>query len=93
MWITTSGSPLYPLYRFYAETGLTNAPHLLFTNFLAQINLGSSVWTNMSHLVDGVVQLIVRPYDLNGIAITNGYTPFMSPPWGAFVYGPVPGAR
>ncbi|HEV2692363.1 MAG TPA: prepilin-type N-terminal cleavage/methylation domain-containing protein [Verrucomicrobiae bacterium] len=86
---TTSASPLYPLYRYHQQVGITNAPRLLFTNFLAQVNNGN--WTNMSHLVDGVVHLVVRPYDLNGVWLTNGYTSTAAVPPGVFTYGPYQG--
>jgi hypothetical protein len=82
---TGSTSPLYPLYRYHAEISVTQPPRTLFTNFLAQINNGT--WTNMSHLVDGVVHLVVRPYDPNGVWVTNGYPPFMTVPPGVVTYG------
>jgi len=83
---TTSASPLYPLYRYHAEISVTQPPRMLFTNFLAQIQNGS--FTNMSHLVDGVVHLVVRAYDLNGVWLTNGYTPTMTPPLDVYYYPP-----
>ena len=82
---TTSVSPLYPLYRYHATISATQPPRTLFTNFLAQINNGT--WTNMSHLVDGVVHLVVRPYDPNGIWLTNGYAANMTLPRDAVYYG------
>jgi hypothetical protein len=82
---TTSASPLYPLYRYHQEIGMTNSPHTLFTNFLAQIN--NAQWANMSHLVDGVVHLVVRSYDPNGVWLTNGYSIAMTPPRDVFTYG------
>jgi len=44
-----------------------NMPWALYTNFLY------TPFTNMSHLVDGVVHLTVRAYDINGQWMTNGY--------------------
>jgi prepilin-type N-terminal cleavage/methylation domain-containing protein len=71
---TTSASPLYPLYRFYAETNTVNSPLLLYQQF-ENIILNAQ-WTNLSHLVDGVVHLNVRPYDVNGTWINNYYQPY-----------------
>jgi len=74
----TNEASLYPLYRFYAETNLTQSPRLLYDLYWNTVNQGR--WTNMSHLVDGVVHLVVRGYDAGGIWITNGYTtPAMVP--------------
>lgn len=68
----TNSSPLYPLYRYYAETNLYSARFLL-NNFFNQVNAGQ--WTNMSHLIDGVVDLRLRVYDLDGRQLTaNPYT-------------------
>jgi prepilin-type N-terminal cleavage/methylation domain-containing protein len=60
----TNNSTLYSLYRFYAETNVNNSPWLLYNLFADQI--AKSQWTNMSHVIDGVVQLTVRAYDPNG---------------------------
>ena len=60
----TNNSTLYSLYRFYAETNVNNSPWLLYNLFATEI--ASSQWTNMSHVIDGVVQLTVRAYDPNG---------------------------
>jgi len=65
----TNTSPLYPLYRFYAETNIAASPYGLFTDFINTIN--ESQWTNMSHVLDGVVHLTVRAYDINGYWMTN----------------------
>ncbi|MDR3457814.1 MAG: hypothetical protein P4N60_10245 [Verrucomicrobiae bacterium] len=85
---TTSGNPLYPLYRYHWEIPTVNPPRMLFTNFLAQINNGT--WTNMSHLLDGVVHLVVRPSDANGVWLGNAYNLGQFPPLGAFFYNPSP---
>ena len=68
----SSSSPLYPLYRFSMSTNVAFNPWWLyyyFTNAVASPN----GWTNMSHLMDGVVGLTVRACDVNGVWMTNGY--------------------
>jgi len=69
---TSSSSALYPLYRFSMSASAAFSPWLLYSNF--NIALGSGAWTNMSHLMDGVVALTVRPYDVNGGLMTNHVT-------------------
>ena len=71
----SSASPLYPLYRFYAETNITANPVVLYWDFLNTINAESPTapWTNMTHLMDGVLHLVVRAYDPAGYRLTNGY--------------------
>jgi len=64
---------LYPLYRFYAETNIVNPPGTLYSLFADQIN--NARFTNMSHLVDGVVHLNVHAFDREGRWIQN-----VSPP-------------
>ena len=66
-----SSSPLFPLYRFYAEVNISANPYILVTNFLSKIYY--SQWTNMSHVMDGVVHLTVDAYDANGYRMTNTY--------------------
>lgn len=87
---TSSTSPLYPLYRYYAETNITSSPGSLYTNFF------NSSFTNMSHLVDGVVHLNVRAYDKNGEWIQQNFLPintnasnveFLFPPAQAYSHG------
>lgn len=68
---SSSPNPLYPLYRFYAETNVDANPVGLYWNFLNTVYY--SQWTNLSHVADGVVHLVVRPYDQNGYWLTNGY--------------------
>ena len=65
----TNKSPLYPLYRFYAETNISASPYALFTAFTNAIFY--SRWTNLSHVLDGVVHLTVRPFDAGGYWMTN----------------------
>ena len=86
---TTSSSPLYPLYRYHGELNTAFAPRILFTNFLAQIN--NAAWTNMSHVMDGVVHLVVRPFDPSGNWLTNGYKLGMKPPVNALFEAPFGG--
>jgi len=69
---TTSANPLYPLYRFYAETNISVNPVTLYSNFMNTI--AYSRWTNMSHVLNGVIHMVVRPYDPNGYLLTNGYS-------------------
>jgi type II secretory pathway pseudopilin PulG len=67
----SSANPLYPLYRFYAETNIDANPVTLYWNFMHTVSY--SQWTNMSHVMDGVTHLVVRAYDKNGYWLTNGY--------------------
>jgi prepilin-type N-terminal cleavage/methylation domain-containing protein len=69
------GNSLYPLYRFSAQTNVENSPATLFNLFQTELaaDLSSNNWANMSHLMNGVVGLTVRTYDLNGVWLTNGY--------------------
>jgi prepilin-type N-terminal cleavage/methylation domain-containing protein len=83
---TTSTAPLYPLYRYSRSIYLTQSPRDLFDDFLNKIN--KAQWTNMSHVIDGVVHLVVRPYDVNGRLMTNGYTFGMKPPGATIFFSP-----
>lgn len=59
-----------PLYRFSASTNVMAAgPVTLFDAFSNEVFNGS--FTNMSHLLDGVVELRVRAYDVHGGWMTN----------------------
>lgn len=89
-----STNSLYPLYRFYAETNLSASPFWLYDKFNNDINNGW--WTNMNHVIDGVVHLTLRAYDPNGIWIQNAVVPvytnapnveFLYPPNWALSYG------
>ena len=75
---STNTTQLYPLYRFYAETNLATPPRVLFNDFLLAVNNGQ--WTNMSHVMDGVVHFVVRADDVNGYPMTNTYQ-FNSGQW------------
>ena len=70
-YIVNSASTNYfnPLYRFSISTNVMaqNVPAMLYTNFL------NTSFTNMSHLMDGVVHLTVRACDPNGYWMTNVY--------------------
>jgi len=65
----SNAGTLYPLYRFYAETNIAVSPYFLFVNFTNAIYYQQ--WTNLSHVLDGVVSLTVRPYDANGYWMTT----------------------
>ncbi len=67
---TGSASYLYPLYRFYGEVNIASDPAILFNNFVTDVNAGC---TNMNHVMDGVVHLVVRAFDVSGTCLTNGY--------------------
>jgi len=66
---TATNNPLYPLYRFYAETNTQNNPVTLYNAFYDAVKFGQ--WANMSHVMDGVVHLALRAYDTNGVWINN----------------------
>jgi hypothetical protein len=73
---TASQNYFNPLYRFTATANVSaqNMPWGLYTNFLANTGLPvSPTNANLSHLMDGVVDLTVRAYDINGLWMTNGY--------------------
>ena len=56
---------IFPLYRFSASINAGAAdPSVLFTNFV------NAPVAGMSHLMDGVVNLTVHAYDLNGTLMT-----------------------
>jgi len=73
----TNCVPLFPLYRFYAETNIAAPPYTLFNNFITAVD--QSQWANMSHVMDGVVHLALRAYDINGYRMTNTYQ--LTPQW------------
>jgi hypothetical protein len=70
----TNNSTLYSLYRFYAETNVANPPWKLYQLFANEVS--NSQWTNMSHLIDGVVQFTVRAQDPQGRPINDFYQPY-----------------
>jgi prepilin-type N-terminal cleavage/methylation domain-containing protein len=66
---TASAGFINPLYRFSISTNVASAsPAMLFTNFI------STPTTNMSHLLDGVVDFRVRAFDANGAWLNTFYT-------------------
>jgi len=69
---TSSTNSVNPLYRFSMSTNVAaTSPLTLYNLFVSEVNNGA--FTNMSHLMDGVIGLRIRAYDLNGIWLTNGY--------------------
>jgi hypothetical protein len=72
-----SSSPLYPLYRFYADANISANPVMLYTNFLYVVYNAQyfNQWTNtsLSHVMDGVAHLTVHAYDAAGYQVTNTY--------------------
>ena len=69
--IATNVSPLFPLYRFVTNAPASTDPTVLYLEFLAAIQANAFTNTGWSHLIDGVVDFRVQPYDVNGYAITN----------------------
>jgi type II secretory pathway pseudopilin PulG len=68
----TNSSLLYPLYRYYRnDLSVQSNPVFLFNDFTGIIYAGQ--WTNasMSHVMDGVVHLVLRAYDTNGVWMNN----------------------
>jgi len=74
--------PTDSLYRFFMVTNtMKGLPMNLFTNFYDAVNNGgqasarkSNPFTNTliwTHIMDGVVDLRVRPFDPNGLEMTN----------------------
>ena len=85
---------IFPLYRFYEETNLDSNPGTLYTNFLNSLVFPITNTTVWSHLMDGVVHLVVRAYDTNGFWLANsnsyavGQAPFIR---NTVFYGQFPG--
>ncbi len=73
---TASTNYFYPLYRYYGQTNISASPANLFNIFISEVAQGNTGFTNqnMSHLMDGVIHLVVHAYDNNGSLMTNGYT-------------------
>jgi hypothetical protein len=99
--VATNASPLFPLYRFTTNSPVsTTSPSNLFSAFILAIQ--ASVYTNTgwSHLIDGVVDLRVHPFDVNGYQMTNSFNSTLNitytnvfvppqppaPPWGENTY-------
>jgi prepilin-type N-terminal cleavage/methylation domain-containing protein len=65
-----SSGPLYPLYRFATNHPVASVgPAFIFTNDFLRNFLGNVA--GGSHLMDGVVHLTVRAYDVNGGQMTT----------------------
>jgi len=77
---TSATASINPLYRF-SPTDLPARPDPLqiYTNFLANSQLPiSQNNTNMSHLMDGVVDFRVRAYDTNGVWMNSTWPFFVN---------------
>jgi prepilin-type N-terminal cleavage/methylation domain-containing protein len=70
----SSSSAINPLYRFSMSTNVAASDPLVLYRIFTNGLFASSPWTNMSHLIDGVVDLRVHAFDNNGTLMTNGYT-------------------
>jgi prepilin-type N-terminal cleavage/methylation domain-containing protein len=64
-----SATAINPLYRFSRTTNAAADPAGLYGMFSNAVFYGE--WTNMSHLMDGVVDLRARAFDPNGYWMTN----------------------
>jgi type II secretory pathway pseudopilin PulG len=71
--IATNASPLFPLYRFVTNAPASADPTAMYNEFLAAIQVNAFTNTGWSHIIDGVVDLRIQPYDVNGYAITNSF--------------------
>jgi prepilin-type N-terminal cleavage/methylation domain-containing protein len=92
--IATNASPLFPLYRFVTNAPASTDPTSLLVGFLAAIQNNAFTNTGWSHLIDGVLDFRVQPFDLNGYAMTNGFQfnagQYTTYPNTAFFYPPPP---
>jgi hypothetical protein len=72
----SSTKSLYPLYRFSISTNINYNPATLRNAFYNTVsnNLATGIWTNMSHIMDGVVHLVLRAYDNKGAWMNSTYT-------------------
>jgi type II secretory pathway pseudopilin PulG len=88
-----NASPLFPLYRFYTNSPASADPYNLFNTFMTAIQLGVFTNAGWSHLIDGVVDLRIHAFDVNGYQMTNSYNsvlnitytnvyPIFVPQWG-----------
>jgi type II secretory pathway pseudopilin PulG len=64
--------PTNSLYRFSMSTNVMAADPVVLFNIFAN-SIANNNLTNMSHLMDGVVDLRVRAYDTNGMWMAIGY--------------------
>jgi hypothetical protein len=92
--IATNASPLFPLYRFTTNSPVsTSSPANLFSAFILAIQASAYTNAGWSHLIDGVVDLRMQAFDVNGYQMTNsiqvnsGVTTFYT---NAFILPPPP---
>jgi prepilin-type N-terminal cleavage/methylation domain-containing protein len=71
--IATNSSPLFPLYRFVTNAPASTDPSSLLYAYIAAIQNNAFTNTGWSHLIDGVLDFRVQPFDLNGYGMTNSY--------------------
>jgi len=98
----TSTNFLYPLYRFTSTTNIQKNPDTLYLNFYNAVvnNINTGVWTNMSHMMDGVLHLDAHASDPHGASVGYGYTnaynvytePVVNEPWVYFFSNTIPAA-
>jgi type II secretory pathway pseudopilin PulG len=69
---TNATTTINPLYRYTISTNTAVNPLVLYNTFVTLVNNGA--YTNMSRLVDGVVELRLRAYDTNGVWMNSTYT-------------------
>ena len=91
--VATNSSPIFPLYRFVTNTPVLTDPLVMYNAFLTAVNANAFTNIGWSHLMDGVVDFRMQPYDLNGYwminsiqynsGISNSYpnTAFFFPPY------------
>jgi hypothetical protein len=88
-----NASPLFPLYRFYTNSAASSDPYNLLNTFMVAIQAGVFTNTGWSHLIDGVVDLRIHAFDVNGYQMTNSFNsglginytnvdPIFVPQWG-----------
>ena len=88
-----NASPLFPLYRFYTNSPASSDPYNLLNTFMTAVQFGVFTNTGWSHLIDGVVDLRVHAFDVNGYQMTNSFNsvlgisytnvdPIFVPQWG-----------
>ena len=72
--VATNIYPQFPLYRFVTNAPVaSSSPTNFYSEFTAAIAANAFTNTGWSHLIDGVVDFRVQPFDLNGYAMTNSY--------------------
>ena len=67
----TNATSINPLYRFSRTTNASADPAGLYSMFTNAVYYGE--WTNMSHLIDGVVDFRARAFGPDGFWMTNVY--------------------